>query len=57
MNNVTTHTDDGFAARVSAIANRIAFGAEVDPNSNPFEVIAARMLLADESKQIDSDSK
>lgn len=48
MNNVTTHDDDGFTARVSTIANRIAFGAEPDAGSNPFEVVAAMMLIADE---------
>lgn len=43
---ITTHVDEGFNDRVAAIANRIAFGADVD-GFDVFEVVAARMILAD----------
>lgn len=42
---VTTYDDPEFSARVNTIANRMVYGVEQDPKANPYEVVAARLLL------------
>jgi len=42
---VTTHNDDGFTERVNRIANRFVYGIPQSSEENPYEIIAAKLLL------------
>ena len=42
---VVTHNDEGFSKRVDRLQMYLMYGQQPPQNSNPYEVVAAKLLL------------